>query len=45
VTFFGIFLTPVFFYVIQWFADRRRHRAAPALPPDTGTPQTDTPAE
>jgi multidrug efflux pump subunit AcrB len=23
VTMFGIFLTPVFFYVIQWFADRR----------------------
>jgi multidrug efflux pump len=23
VTFFGIFLTPVFYYVIQWFADRR----------------------
>jgi len=24
VTIFGIFLTPVFYYVIQWFADRRR---------------------
>jgi multidrug efflux pump len=24
VTLFGIFLTPVFYYVIQWFADRRR---------------------
>ena len=23
VTFFGIFLTPVFYYVIQWFAERR----------------------
>jgi multidrug efflux pump len=23
VTLFGIFLTPVFFYVIQWFKDRR----------------------
>jgi multidrug efflux pump len=23
VTLFGIFLTPVFFYVIQWFNDRR----------------------
>jgi multidrug efflux pump len=23
VTLFGIFLTPVFFYVIQWLADRR----------------------
>jgi multidrug efflux pump len=26
VTLFGIFLTPVFFYVIQWFADRREAR-------------------
>ena len=26
VTFFGIFLTPVFFYVIQWFAERRAAR-------------------
>jgi multidrug efflux pump len=26
VTFFGIFLTPVFFYVIQWFAERRAGR-------------------
>jgi multidrug efflux pump len=23
VTFFGVFLTPVFFYVIQWFGDRK----------------------
>jgi len=23
VTFFGIFLTPIFYYVIQWFSDRR----------------------
>ena len=23
VTMFGIFLTPVFYYVIQWFKDRR----------------------
>ncbi len=23
VTLFGIFLTPVFYYVIQWFSDRR----------------------
>ena len=29
VTLFGIFLTPVFFYVIQWFKDiREAHRAA-----------------
>ena len=26
VTLFGIFLTPVFYYVIQWFADRRAAR-------------------
>ncbi|HJT31913.1 MAG TPA: efflux RND transporter permease subunit, partial [Pirellulales bacterium] len=25
VTLFGIFLTPVFYYVIQWFADRRKN--------------------
>ncbi len=27
VTLFGIFLTPVFFYVIQWFIDRRQRAA------------------
>ena len=27
VTLFGIFLTPVFFYVIQWFNDLRQRRA------------------
>ena len=26
VTFFGIFLTPVFFYVIQWFNDRKTQK-------------------
>jgi multidrug efflux pump len=26
VTVFGIFLTPVFYYVIQWFKDRREQR-------------------
>ena len=26
VTLFGIFLTPVFYYVIQWFSDKRRGR-------------------
>ena len=31
VTLFGIFLTPVFFYVIQWFGDRRKEdTVAPA---------------
>src|SRR5579863_8659822 len=29
VTLFGIFLTPVFFYVIQWVKDRRRRREPP----------------
>ncbi len=29
VTAFGIFLTPVFYYVIQWFADRRERILAP----------------
>jgi multidrug efflux pump len=29
VTLFGIFLTPVFFNVIQWFADRRAARKEP----------------
>ena len=35
VTLFGIFLTPVFFYVIQWFPDRRaarRHNEATREP-------------
>jgi multidrug efflux pump len=33
VTLFGIFLTPVFYYVIQWFGDRRpgRAKAVPLL--------------
>jgi hypothetical protein len=30
VTLFGIFLTPVFFYVIQWYSDRRAERRGPA---------------
>jgi multidrug efflux pump subunit AcrB len=30
VTFFGIFLTPVFYYVIQWFAEKREPPQAPA---------------
>jgi hydrophobe/amphiphile efflux-1 (HAE1) family protein len=33
VTVFGIFLTPVFFYVIAWFGDRRKRRAAGSLKP------------
>ena len=38
VTFFGIFLTPVFYYVIQWFAERRaagKTSATAALLPQT----------
>jgi multidrug efflux pump len=27
VTLFGIFLTPVFYFVIQWFIDRRSQAA------------------
>jgi multidrug efflux pump len=37
VTLFGIFLTPVFYYVIQWFADRRLSAAA-APTPEQPTP-------
>ena len=32
VTFFGIFLTPVFYYVIQWFAERRTAKRTAATP-------------
>lgn len=33
VTLFGVFLTPVFFFVIQWFGDRReRRRDSDAIP-------------
>jgi multidrug efflux pump len=38
VTLFGIFLTPVFFFVIQWLIDRRQARSEPksdALPRET----------
>jgi hypothetical protein len=28
VTMFGIFLTPVFYYVIQWWSDHRQHSQA-----------------
>jgi multidrug efflux pump len=30
VTFFGLFLTPVFYVVIRWFAERRHEQPAPA---------------
>ncbi|NLF67425.1 MAG: multidrug efflux RND transporter permease subunit [Candidatus Anammoximicrobium sp.] len=45
VTFFGIFLTPVFYYSIQWLADRRRHRAAAALPAEVGPLRIDVSSE
>jgi multidrug efflux pump len=30
VTFFGLFLTPVFYVVLRWFVERRREKPAPA---------------
>jgi hypothetical protein len=33
VTLFGIFLTPVFYYVIQWFNDLRMKQPAVLLEP------------
>jgi hypothetical protein len=55
VTLFGIFLTPVFYYVIQWFADRRaeaRRREEqelegqqPKPPHDDGHPVGDGPVD
>ncbi len=37
VTIFGIFLTPVFFYVIQWFSDLRSARSARVSDPAEAT--------
>ena len=34
VTLFGIFLTPVFYYVIQWFGDKRTGDAASSDAPE-----------
>ena len=44
VTLFGIFLTPVFYYVIQWFADRRAgsDEPPPTVPEDNGAPPAPT---
>jgi multidrug efflux pump len=41
VTLFGIFLTPVFYYVVQWFGDRRglHGTAAPPADPVVGSTQ------
>jgi len=36
VTLFGIVLTPVFFYVIQWFSDRRAKRVSSQADPTQG---------
>jgi hypothetical protein len=32
VTLFGIFLTPVFFYVVRWFSDRGQPKPEPSAP-------------
>jgi hypothetical protein len=42
VTFFGIFLTPVFFYVIQWFGRQPPRRDVPASQPGGIPPQPET---
>ncbi len=39
VTLFGIFLTPVFYYVIQWFKDRRMPAEAVPLTAENETPR------
>src|SRR5262249_5670182 len=41
VTLFGIFLTPVFYSVIQWFADRRAGASDEPPEPGSGTPEDD----
>jgi hypothetical protein len=38
VTLFGIFLTPVFYYVIQWFKDARAVAEEPVLAPAAPAP-------
>ncbi len=39
-TLFGVFLTPVFFYVLRWFAERWeiRHPPKPILKPEHAMP-------
>src|SRR5262249_51056187 len=39
-TLFGIFLTPVFYYVIQWFKDARGAEEPALAPAAVGAPQT-----
>jgi multidrug efflux pump len=41
VTLFGIFLTPVFYYVIQWFVDLRGTDGPDTLPPPPPPPSDD----
>jgi multidrug efflux pump subunit AcrB len=42
VTLFGIFLTPVFFFGLEWLAERRRARHGPPSPPEGNPPRTET---
>jgi multidrug efflux pump len=42
VTLFGIFLTPVFYYVLTWFGDRGPAQPPPALEP-AGAPAVTVP--
>src|SRR5581483_7700545 len=42
VTMFGIFLTPVFYYVIQWFNDLRMNQPAVLLEPRVDQPSAGT---
>jgi multidrug efflux pump len=40
VTLFGIFLTPVFYYVIGWYVERTE-RQTPHAPPESATSEDD----
>lgn len=40
VTFFGIFLTPIFFFVIAWFGTRKAVAAVPAATPAKSAAKT-----
>jgi len=44
VTFFGIFLTPVFYYLITWFGDGKKSAALPAAGPSPDGEQKAPPA-
>jgi len=43
VTFFGVFLTPVFFYAIEWFADRREAKKVPLAEEVADPPARESP--